>query len=232
MKPIFKRYHIFDADKLEYEGVYCGNLKLFKHMLLIVFAFALSVAANIEQMVLCKQKLGEVREECTIKIVTSTDSLVYVIDSLQTINEMNKLHYLIGKISIERSGKKPHQPTTEEVLSFVRECGAWYPDLITAQAIVESGCGRTSPQGTNNLFGMKIPQRRETTAVNVHSGDTYAKYKDWRLSVVDRVLYDYFVFKGHKPTREKYITQMSDNYAEDVDYKGKILHAVGTLKGK
>ena len=48
----------------------------------------------------------------------------------------------------------------------------------------------------NNAFGMRLPRRRQTTAIGKNRG--YAIYKDWYDSV-----YDYWLWYKHKPIQRE-----------------------------
>ena len=220
-----KTYHIYDSDKLTYKGVIKGNLSLMSNSTLLWIVSLVAALLLITQAVVHRVEIKRLTKSQQLTICHINDSLSQSIDSIMTLAEIGTIHNLIGQVVIDKDARhKKHNekpPTKEEVWEFVKLTNAWYPEYIMAQALLESGCGSMSPQGTNNLFGMTIPSRRETTASNVGSGERYAKYKHWKLSVIDRVLYELYVFKNHKPTREKYVQQLT-NYAEDGTYTAKI----------
>ena len=104
---------------------------------------------------------------------------------------------------------------------FLLDNNAWYPDILLKQAKIESA-NYTSDvyKNTNNLYGMKKVGKRQTTQVN-NTYKGYGCYNNWCLSVLDRMLWDIFVFNGEKPSREKYLKAMSI-YAEDKNYLTKL----------
>lgn len=122
-------------------------------------------------------------------------------------------------------------PDRRVVYEFIKSCGAWYPDVIMAQAIVESNVGKSSLGRTaNNLFGMKKvglenPSRkhRATTQLPHTNQNGYGKYLNWQMSVIDRILWDLDNFPKAKPSCESYINYLNKVYAEDPDYKTKII---------
>lgn len=66
--------------------------------------------------------------------------------------------------------------------------GIEHPEVAVAQAMIESGHFK-SPlfKENNNVFGMKFPRQRQTTAVRQNKGQSY--YKNWIDSVKDYKLW-------------------------------------------
>ena len=117
-------------------------------------------------------------------------------------------------------------PTNDTVVyNFIKESGAWYPDVIMAQYVLESNHGKSDlSQKYNNCFGMKYVKegRYNIQVKNVQAYSEYGVYLSWKLSVIDRILWDVHSFKGVKPTKEKYLKTIYTNYAEDENYSNKI----------
>ena len=76
---------------------------------------------------------------------------------------------------------------------------------------------------------MTLPSNRETTAMNIGTSDKYSKYKNWELSVIDRVLWELYVFNYKKPTKKEYLKKLK-SYAEDEHYLDKIGKIADTYK--
>jgi uncharacterized FlgJ-related protein len=98
--------------------------------------------------------------------------------------------------------------------------GIAYPDVVLAQAKIETG-NFTSKifRENNNMFGMKLPERRQTTAVG--KSRNHAKYIDWIQSVRDYKLWqDQMIHRA--PTKRAYLAYLKRNYAEDKNYIKKI----------
>jgi uncharacterized FlgJ-related protein len=94
-----------------------------------------------------------------------------------------------------------------------------FPDIVFAQAVLESGHFK-SPLfiNQNNLFGMKVPKKRETTATN-KGNKGYAKYIDWDSSIDDYLLWQQFTLKNKSElTKDQYMSLLSRIYAEDKNY--------------
>lgn len=131
-----------------------------------------------------------------------------------------ELHYLIGKFAITGTT----EIDKDTLYNFIHGCGLfWYPDVVFAQCVIESGCGASELyKKGNNLLGMRQPLKRETTAiVPCISPNGYAYYKNWQSCILDRVLWEHAVFKN-KPSKEKYISTIQNIYAEDPNYGQKI----------
>jgi hypothetical protein len=90
-----------------------------------------------------------------------------------------------------------------------------YPDIVKAQAILESGHFK-SPVflQNNNMFGMRKAMVRITTAEG--SNLNHAYYVDWKYCVADRALYEAQYLS--KLTREEYFSYLDQTYAEGEGY--------------
>lgn len=108
---------------------------------------------------------------------------------------------------------------------LLRKCGAYYPEYIIAQYILESGRGTSRiAKQNNNLFGMKKAYQRNTCRIKERHNGVYAKYENWQLSVLDRVLWEVHAFKHHGgvPSVKEYQDYLARNYAEDKQYIKKL----------
>jgi len=98
----------------------------------------------------------------------------------------------------------------------MNEVGIVYPDIVMAQAKIETGHFTSKVFRENhNLFGMKLPRQRSTTAI----GEQYnhAEYTSWRQSVVDYKLWQDKVLTKVKG-RRAYLRYLHKNYAENKQY--------------
>ena len=104
---------------------------------------------------------------------------------------------------------------------FLVDNNAWFPDILLKQAKIESSNYSSDVYlNTNNLYGMKKVGKRQTTQLN-NTYKGYGCYNNWCLSVLDRMLWDIFIFDNIKPSKEEYLKAMS-MYAEDTNYIKKI----------
>ena len=92
-----------------------------------------------------------------------------------------------------------------------------YPDIVFAQAMLESGyMSSTIYLENNNLFGMRFPGRRPTVALYSNKG--YSVYDCWTKSIEDYKLFQDFLFRKKKKTRDEYFNYLGRLYAEDSSY--------------
>jgi hypothetical protein len=103
-----------------------------------------------------------------------------------------------------------------------------HPDIVYAQAILESGNFQSELfLRNNNLFGMGVPSNRRMLTV-----DTKGKFSDykanhlegWQLSVIDYALWQDTY--AHFLEREQYLDYLGSVYAEDPFYVTKIIKIV------
>lgn len=97
-----------------------------------------------------------------------------------------------------------------------------YPDIVKAQAMVESGHFKSPVfQQNHNMFGMREAIVRITTAEG--SNLNHAYYTDWKYCVADRALYEAQYLS--KLSREEYFSYLDQVYAEGKGYS-KLLKQV------
>jgi uncharacterized FlgJ-related protein len=97
-----------------------------------------------------------------------------------------------------------------------------YPDIVKAQALVESGHFKAPVfKQNNNMFGMREAMIRITTAKG--SNLNHAYYNNWRDCVADRALYEAQYLS--KLTKEEYFSYLDQVYAEGKGYS-KLLKQV------
>jgi uncharacterized FlgJ-related protein len=93
-----------------------------------------------------------------------------------------------------------------------------HPDIVFIQAQIESANFTSNIfRENNNLFGMKMAEKRKTMAVGINRG--HAKYSSWQNSVLDYKLMQKKY--AHNKTRDQYFVYLK-KYAEDPNYVNKI----------
>jgi uncharacterized FlgJ-related protein len=113
--------------------------------------------------------------------------------------------------------------------SEIKEQGIKFPDLVFAQAILETGHFKSTVfRDNNNLFGMRLPKVRKTTAIGKKRG--YAVYSDWIMSVQDYKLWQSSIPKKYLKNRETYITYLQRVYCECRNYTKQIKKIVTKYK--
>ncbi len=105
----------------------------------------------------------------------------------------------------------------ERVLNLLENNNIQHPEIVLAQAILESGNFRSKIfRDNNNMFGMRLPERRETVAVGKHKG--YAVYESWEDSIKDYSLYQQSILRGKILSRDEYLNFLGRRYAEHPEY--------------
>jgi uncharacterized FlgJ-related protein len=91
--------------------------------------------------------------------------------------------------------------------------------VVFAQAVLESGQFTSRLfKSANNLFGMKIPSIRESSA-NGKTKSGYSSYEDWEFSVYDYSLWQNFLLKNKGDlTKNQYFSLLGRIYASDKKY--------------
>jgi flagellum-specific peptidoglycan hydrolase FlgJ len=143
---------------------------------------------------------------------------------------------LLGTTTIKAQEKLVQDKTQESVskkglYEQIIKYGIKFPDIVFAQAMIESG-ELTSKlfKSSNNMFGMKFPSVRETTA-HGKTKSGYSRYEDWNFGV-----YDYFLWQDHmlrnrnEMTRSQYLSLLGRVYAEDPNYVNKVKKKVSQYK--
>lgn len=109
--------------------------------------------------------------------------------------------------------------THELLYEQIIEKNIKHPEVVFAQAVLESGHFKAPLFiNKNNLFGMKVPKKRETTAIN-KGKKGYAKYHSWDSSVDDYLLWQQFTLKNKSElTKTQYLSLLGKIYAKDKKY--------------
>lgn len=104
----------------------------------------------------------------------------------------------------------------QKMISYAKRIGIKYIDVMVAQSRLETGnyTSKVFREG-RNLFGMKLPERRETTAVGEHRN--HAKYTSWVSSVDDYKIWQSNVLSKVQ-SKKQYLAYIGKNYAEDPKY--------------
>lgn len=101
--------------------------------------------------------------------------------------------------------------TKDNLDYFASEMGIKYWYYVRKQIIVETGFTSDLCLKAHNLFGMKMPGKRETTAIGKMSG--HAQFKHWVYS-----LYDYKLWQDYK--LESYPLKKGETYPQWLDRIG------------
>ena len=98
-----------------------------------------------------------------------------------------------------------------------------FPEIVFAQALLESGDFKSDlARNNNNLFGMKKPIKRPTTAEE-KTRRGYAVYDHWIESIKDYKLYQDFILGRRKIVNQhQYVSYLNRTYAEINDYSKRV----------
>lgn len=165
----------------------------------------------------------------TGRIVWYTVILKAIITGLIILN----LSYSSKILTIDREIKLSIQDndrfTEIKLKRLILDLNMKYPDVVLAQAKIESGNFKSKIfLENNNLFGMRQATNRPTTSSQVESG--YAYYMNWKESVIDYALYQSKYLSDL--TREQYLSYLGKNYAEDPQYKDGIIKVIEKVSPK
>lgn len=110
----------------------------------------------------------------------------------------------------------------DSLLNAIFELRLEHPYIVYSQAIIESGNFTSNIwKENNNMFGMKVPERRATLAIGISKG--HAVYRNWRDCLVDYALYQSAYLRGL--SEDEYFSKIGRSYAEDGSYEKKIREA-------
>lgn len=113
----------------------------------------------------------------------------------------------------------------DSVKKFIKSINMSHPDIVYAQAVLESNHFKSDIfKSNNNMFGMKEPMIRNTVAIGTKNG--YAYYKNWEHSIIDYALYQatYLSNTSKGLNKQEYLERLvSSSYAEDPNYIKKLI---------
>lgn len=142
---------------------------------------------------------------------------------------------LLGTMTI-KAQEKQVQPivktegnvvTKEGLYEQIIKHGIKFPDIVFAQALLESGEFTSKLfKSANNLFGMKVPSKRESARIgSTPSG--YSRYEDWSLSIYDYSLWQEYILKNKGDlTKNQYLALLGKVYASDKRYVSSLKRVI------
>lgn len=135
---------------------------------------------------------------------------------------------LLGTMTIKGQEKQVQVKTQEKIskkslYEQIIKYGIKFPDIVFAQAILESGEFTSKLfKSANNLFGMKVPTKRESARIG-STQNGYSKYGDWMFSVYDYSLWQDHMLKTRDDiTKKQYFALLGRVYADDPKYVSKL----------
>lgn len=118
--------------------------------------------------------------------------------------------------------KKSSELTKESLWKELLEQNVQYPEIVFAQAMLESGnLKSTLCVKYNNLFGMKMPKKRLTLAKST-TASGFASFKTWEDAVADYKLYQEAINISKYNTAQSYLSHLNKRYSTTVSYSSKV----------
>lgn len=115
----------------------------------------------------------------------------------------------------------------DSVYILIKDLNIKHPEIVLAQAQLESSFNSKLYRTNWNLFGMKQAKQRPNTALGTKNNHAY--YENWQMSVVDYALYQSSYMRDCK-TEESYYAKLHNNYAKDPSYISKLKVIVQKIK--
>lgn len=132
------------------------------------------------------------------------------------IKEIQPVTINYQEIVSEVSENEKEQNFLDSLKQEINKYPFRFPELILTQAIFESGNFSSRLfREQNNLFGMKVPNKRLTTGVRGKNG--FLQFETWQSSVLDRFIFECTYLSKFKD-RESYIEYLNKNYGTNINY--------------
>jgi len=124
------------------------------------------------------------------------------------------------KLVIVKNGDKFNE---EKLILFINELNFKWPEVVYAQAVLESGSEFNSDINieNNNYFGMKLASVRLNTQVGENLN--HAVFNNWRMSVIDYALY-WASYLSDLKTKEEYYQYIEKHYSETPGYSFRVMN--------
>mgnify|MGYP003402704978 CR=1 len=116
--------------------------------------------------------------------------------------------------------------TPQQLYDYLKELNVKYPDVVFAQAVLESGNFKSAIFRSNhNLFGMKEAGKRIRTCKGTEMNHAY--YDNWKQSVLDYAFYQASYLNDIK-TQAQYLDYLDNNYAEVGNYRDRVNEVINS----
>lgn len=185
-----KKYYKYNTDKLQFSKI--GKLQIIKDNITIILGFLLFLISILYLIMLS-----------------------YSITSKEVVNK-----YIKGENEIVVINRNENEFSQEKLINEIDRLNFRFPHIVLAQSIIETGhFTSTIFMENHNLFGMREPRIRITTAIGTHRNHAY--YNSWVESLFDYGLYT-SRYLGKLKTEEEYFQYLSRHYATDKTYVSKL----------
>jgi len=165
----------------------------------------------------------KIKKKTYFKVVVYSLSIFTVLFFIGWLTGTNRyiVNKWVHKTEVTDTLKVHGEPFSEEALvELMRNSNVKYPHIVLAQAKLESA-NFTSKifKQNNNMFGMKMPKQRPTSAIGEENG--FAVYRDW----IDCV-YDYMLYQANAMStvdnEVEYFTRLEEKYCTDTGYVASV----------
>jgi hypothetical protein len=130
------------------------------------------------------------------------------------VSKVNQIKYLTQETKMLII-KENNGFSEDKLINEIKNKKIKFPHIVLAQAKIESSHYKSQVfKNNNNLFGMRYPNNRQTTAIGEELN--HAKYDTWINSVIDYAFWQISECKG-VGTDEDYLKCLS-YYAENPNY--------------
>lgn len=160
-------------------------------------------------------------KQISIKQYIYTFVLFALIFSSMGFGVAIKTNNIFEKIPVIIRSDETFSP--EEVRKEIIRLNLAYPDIVYAQCIIESNSFKSNIfKNNNNCLGMKLAKSRPTTAIS--EDFEHAKYENWKDCIKDYALWQ--ASYARNLSKEQYLQLLSEIYAEDNNYKNKLIKLI------
>jgi len=148
---------------------------------------------------------------------------------------MKSIIFIILSFFLFKNVRSSDDITYLSLWNALQETNILYPEVVFAQAVLESGHFKSSVfKNHKNLFGMKYPSKRETFAFG-KSKSGYAKFEDWMQSILDyKIWQENFILRHKIQSKREYLLALNKSYSETANYSrylDKIIKSFCFLNG-
>jgi hypothetical protein len=123
------------------------------------------------------------------------------------------------------TGEEPF--SVQRFREYLDEAGVRFPDVVFAQAFIESNFKSPIFKEGNNALGMKLARARNTTAIGEIRG--HAAYRSWKACIQDYALMQ-AAFARKIKTEEQYLKYIGEVYATDLNYETKVREKLKNIR--
>jgi len=169
---------------------------------------------------LSQKKVNKYLIALYVVLISSLFSFIgYTVGRIMKLTNLSHIEKELLVVDLQRDDF-----TEEKLADLLKKLKIQYPEIVIAQARLESGGYKSRIFRENhNLFGMKEAVLRINTAQGTQYNHAY--YEHWRESVYDYAFYQ-CRYMGQVRSREEYFNLLSQSYAEDPVYVTKLKNEI------